>query len=772
MVKRKRAGLVKLNNLPLLQNLIRRDPPSYQEEFLLQYRHYESQRDIFMSTPSSSSTSTDASNAEKFADLVGFMSQVANCYPQYTKTFPEDLGSLLLNNHATLHPDLREKLVQSLVLLRNKDVISSPDLLKTLFPILTVTKAKALRAQIYTTIIAEMRNANAKTKNHKLNKTVQAVLFGLVETGKDDPLSTVGLWAVKITRELWKRNVWDDARAVEIMKEAALSRNHKVMVGGARFFLGVDQEKEEVLEGDSDDDGLGSYVEKLRKGAGISKTAKKKRQLEKAVSVLKRKERAKHKPHPLNFSALHLLRDPQGFIEQLYSMHLSPKNTKLSLENKLVVLQLVTRLIGLHKLELLPIYSYILKYLTPRQREVTHFLACTAQASHDLVPPDVLEPLVKKVADEFVSDGVASEVATAGLNAIREICARAPLAMTTTLLQDLTEYKGSNDKGVMMAARSLIGLYREIAPEMLKKKDRGKVAVMDIKKTGGPRLRFGEEKSGVIEGLDLLEEWKEQQRKLKNGEAGEENGEGTDEGDNEDGWEGWEVEDDEDSDNEGWTNVESDDEIVLSDTEDEKPVKRPKLAKAMKGKVKEDEEEKEEEEKEEAEKEEKETEEQKTAEEIREEEKRINKLAMTRILTPADFAKLAELRTQAALDKQLGKKRKNAETTRTTNEDAITSDIIAHTHAPAKSNKEERMAKVLAGREDREKFGSRKHKALDEKPHSSTNREKARKKNFLMTLVGAKRKQRMGLVEVRKGLVGKRSSSRERRGNRYIQTID
>lgn len=78
------------------------------------------------------------------------------------------------------------------------------------------------------------------------------------------------------------------------------------------------------------------------------------------------------------------------------------------------MLQLVSRLIGLHKLNVLGIYSYLLKYLSPRQRDVTHFLACTAQAAHDLVPPDVLEPIVKKIADEFVSEGVASEVATAG----------------------------------------------------------------------------------------------------------------------------------------------------------------------------------------------------------------------------------------------------------------------------------------------------------------------------------------------------------------------
>ena len=301
------------------------------------------------------------------------------------------------------------------------------------------------------------------------------------------------------------------------------------------------------------------------------------------------------------------------------------------------MLQLITRLVGLHKLELLPIYSFMLKYLTPRQSEVTTFLACTAQASHDLVPPDVLEPLVKKIADEFVSDGVASEVATAGLNAIREICARAPLAMNTTLLQDLTEYKGSSDRGVMMAARSLIGLYREVAPEMLKRKDRGKNASMGMKEGGARTLRFGEERAGVIEGLDLLEEWKEQQRRLKAGENGEEGegSEGHEDEDEEDGWEGWYVEEDEDSDNEGWINVDDDDEIVISDddSEDEKPLKKAKLTKSRRASTQETEEggvntlntdggEKEEDQ----------TEEEKARQgEMRNEENRINNLAMTRV---------------------------------------------------------------------------------------------------------------------------------------------
>ena len=66
------------------------------------------------------------------------------------------------------------------------------------------------------------------------------------------------------------------------------------------------------------------------------------------------------------------------------------------------------------------------------------------------------------------------------MNAIREICVRCPLSMTSDLLQDLTSYKGYHDKSVMMAARSLIQLFRDLNPSMLKRKDRVSEIVMTI----------------------------------------------------------------------------------------------------------------------------------------------------------------------------------------------------------------------------------------------------------------------------------------------------
>lgn len=61
-----------------------------------------------------------------------------------------------------------------------------------------------------------------------------------------------------------------------------------------------------------------------------------------------------------------------------------------------------------------------------------------------------------------------------GLNATREICSRCPLSMGEDLLRDLVMYKTYKEKSVMMAARSLISLYRERLPALLHRKDRGR----------------------------------------------------------------------------------------------------------------------------------------------------------------------------------------------------------------------------------------------------------------------------------------------------------
>lgn len=739
-------------------------------------------------------TSTTDAGIISFRDLIDFVSHIADCYPTLTARFPDDLIYVLNLHHEDLEPELREKIVGSLVLLRRKDILGSPRfvqsvfkklsrplttflrLLQTLFPLLISTHSKSLRTLLYQKCLSDIRTSNSKTTNHRLNRTFQTVLYNLLTS---DRTSSKGLWVVKITRELWKRQIWTDSKAVEIMKEASLADNEKVIIGGVRFFLGGDKERED-LEDESSDDAVD--MGKLKHQAGINKKTKKKaRQMDNAVAMVKRKERKKKQPHPLNFSAFHLLHDPQGFAEALFSKHLQNSKSRLNLEQKLLVLQLVTRLIGLHKLTVTSQYSYFIKYLTPRQPFVTSFLASLAQATHNLVPPDVLEPLVQKIANEFVSEAAAAEVASAGLNAIREICVRQPLAMNDTLLQDLVMYRKSKDKAVMMAAKGLLGLYRDVRPEMLKKRDRGKDAAMGLRSGERKEQRFGEEAVGNIEGLELLEQWKQEQKEKKlplqkplneveDGQDVSEDG-GEDEeverveedDDDDDDDDAWEIDDDSDSDSGGWQIVSSDDDDYgARDREDdnERPLKKPKhddLASEEDSEII-DEEDRE-----------------NVLQQEAEPAEKISTLATTRILTPADLAKLQELRLAASVNSALPssqRKRAAAAHQATLNrhrDDPLTAaEIEGLASLSKKSTREERIAAAKEGKGDKDEVKksttARRKEQKREQGKSTTNREKARKKNFLMTLGKAKGKQKRSLVDRGKAL--KAHKEREKRGGK------
>ena len=95
--------------LPQLQNLIKRDPPAYRDEFEQQYRHFTSQLSLFRLNPSS--------NDSKFGSLVNFLSHTTPCYPDKAAEFPPSLSSLLTQHAAVLAPELRHTLVQALILL-------------------------------------------------------------------------------------------------------------------------------------------------------------------------------------------------------------------------------------------------------------------------------------------------------------------------------------------------------------------------------------------------------------------------------------------------------------------------------------------------------------------------------------------------------------------------------------------------------------------------------------------------------------------------------
>jgi protein SDA1 len=178
-------------------------------------------------------------------------------------------------------------------------------------------------------------------------------------------------------------------------------------------------------------------------------------------------------------------------------------------EVKLLQMNFISRLLGCHELQLLTFYSFVQRYLTSHQRDVTIILTYLIQACHDKVPPEDLMPVVKSIAYHFITDRCTEEQITVGLNAVREIFARVPALLhepdMDSFVQDLAMYAKKNHKSIMIAANGVVNLVRKIYPGLLKNKDKGRLGKEEAK-GGVMPLGFGEtEVASGVEGTELLE---------------------------------------------------------------------------------------------------------------------------------------------------------------------------------------------------------------------------------------------------------------------------
>ena len=187
--------------------------------------------------------------------------------------------------------------------------------------------------------------------------------------------------------------------------------------------------------------------------------------------------------------------------------------------------RVLSRVVGTHRLLLLNIYPWLQKSLTLASPDVHTLLASLAQATHDGVPPDALAPVLRQLADSFVHDRARPEVAVAGFKAVAALCSRAPLAIDPDLLSDLVAYRKDRNKEVASAARALVGLYREVAPGMLAKRERGRGADMEATPAA-----FGAGAVATrVAGADLLEAEEKREAEVEEEEEGSE--EWSDDGD-------------------------------------------------------------------------------------------------------------------------------------------------------------------------------------------------------------------------------------------------
>lgn len=533
---------------------------------------------------------------------------------------------------------------------------------------------------------------NSKQKDMKLNSTLQNFMFSMVK----DSNPKAAKMSLDIMTELYKKNIWNDAKTVNVIATVGcFSKITKVMVASLKFFLGTDEDEE---DSDSDSNNEPDLKGAIMANRVAKKTKKRTKQLENVKKLYKKAQNKKKNAPTFNFSAIHLIHNPQGMAEDLFKQ-LQDGNERF--EVKLLHLDVISRLIGIHELFIFSFYPYVTRFLQPHQRQVTRILQFAAQAAHELVPPEVIEPINKTIANNFVSERNSSDVMAIGLNAIREVCQRCPLSMGEDLLRDLAMYKGYKDKSVMMASRSLIMLFREQLPTLLHKKDRGRPteasAELAPKKYGevksvdhipgteallkkAKKPSAGSDDESESESDDESGSWEDASQTEEDQEKVEESGNG-EEGNKEDS------DDDEESDDDDEESDEdSDDEEEAADDAEtsSKPVMNEKEA--------------------------------------------AKELALTKLFTDDDYKRIeGELVKRKVTNAR--KRKTDREPTPEKSEFVKLTDIEM-IYKKRRTDKEARMESVKKGREGREKFGYKNGRHSEK--CSTTNREKLKTKNFQM----------------------------------------
>jgi len=134
-----------------------------------------------------------------------------------------------------------------------------------------------------------------------------------------------------------------------------------------------------------------------------------------------------------------MLYDAQKSAENLFSK-LKKSNDKY--EVKLFMLRLVSRLIGRHRLMILSFYPHVLRYLSQHNKDqIGEIFAMIVESCHDLVPPESIRPVTERIIQNFITEYCQNQNIVTGLNAMREILARQPLALDEGQIEYLVDFR-------------------------------------------------------------------------------------------------------------------------------------------------------------------------------------------------------------------------------------------------------------------------------------------------------------------------------------------
>eukprot|EP00811_Abedinium_folium_P010152 NODE_1938_length_2330_cov_15.204267.p1 GENE.NODE_1938_length_2330_cov_15.204267~~NODE_1938_length_2330_cov_15.204267.p1 ORF type:complete len:747 (-),score=223.41 NODE_1938_length_2330_cov_15.204267:88-2136(-) len=479
-------------SLPELQNLMKRDPPAYEAEFDQQWQHFESMMEIFKLKPQKPHKSV--------TQQVMFLAHVAPSFPTRASALPDILISFLDESHQVMHPEMRMVLVQALILLRNRDQFPCVRTLPLYFRLFAL-QDKELRRIVFGHIINDVMIMHHRSRNQRVTTELRDFFFAQLR----DSQVELARRACAFFLSLYRKNVWRDAHAVNLMSAGLMHPDLKIAAALAHLFLGNQTKGLVGILEDSDNSDAEDVGQAVKELVASKKTRNKEKKIERAKKTATKALLRKKKNGDsigISYVAIDMLHDAQTLAESLLGR---VSKTGEPYQFRILLLHLIARLVSRHQLQIVNLYPFLIRYLNPKHRDVTRILACLIESAHSLVPPELMRPVVQHLIEHFVSEAMSPEVIEIGLNTIREISTRAVHILTEDQVADLAGFQRFKNKGVTTAARAFVKVFREVNPQLLHRSLRGREAQMAISrgKFQAPEFARNDPSTG-IDGLDLL----------------------------------------------------------------------------------------------------------------------------------------------------------------------------------------------------------------------------------------------------------------------------
>lgn len=419
-----------------LQLQIKRDPKSYTDLYRNEVEKLRGMIKISKLDP-------EAKNSE-LCSLLTFLPHISK---HYDEDIAGDMFNYALDYYSLLERSLSQAIITGIITLKKTKQIGTDIFYKQAIPLIEEMERKTKTVFIQFLIAEIMRD----DKEHR--KSIQEILLNAIHSGVDSHSKR----ASYIFMHLISREIWIDRESSEmvfemIFKAPPVVTNFIFKYLLDRVQLVLTEEEIEISAPKKTD----SKIKKETRG-DKKKKERQEKELKKKEEEKKEKEARKE---PNIVSLLSRLEDKGPYFGA--KLFKKIKSSEHSSETKLMMAQIVSRIIGYHKVNIKGFLGYMMRFLFPHQDKLTSVFSAIAQSIHENTPNKEVEAVCDLIVENFCSDYKDDDIIAYGVNSLRAIIRRYPEASEYECIKKVLDYRRLKKKRAVTASSALRKMIRDV----------------------------------------------------------------------------------------------------------------------------------------------------------------------------------------------------------------------------------------------------------------------------------------------------------------------